>query len=807
MDERLLEVWLALLILCRQYPELIPCPTRIGTNANGQHRRAYHRLLSPCKEIDRLGGKGRDRPVTSKRRHSTSNHKSIARDSKRFKRQDRRPLCPPNSAPTSSASSTSNIVSIVSLHSRADLGRHRDAQRERYEKRPRCKTKADKYDLRIGSNFPKLNAADTAKKTSSKRHRRKSGHALNSDFQAPNVAQHRLTLKASGGPGMFHRGKASSPLHRRGLPDLTFSEMNFLSRQQDHNEVQHPHPKEGKLSRSTKKTNKEKFLTQQISEYFQRPTAAPSSLPPGHEITKPGKSTIRMPPTSSVQSSPGKKSFEGYRRARPHHALRSHPAPRKDIDIFVAKNHVVPSDEMPESEHCEVHSTSTSDPQHPESPTSHYSWSVTPSQAARRPKQFVRNLIDDTDQPSFGPGNQFDGRRSQSDNERSKATCREQLADQESEESYVSELSLEQYTRSILLGLKQDWWHGSPGRHIAAELYTLADLKYLARLERLDATKEETRGLQNDIGSQVLSSHSNISNPNLGHSDAHPLYLPAFRDESFRIPDFRGNMGQHLWMRQTSPPEVKGLMGHHLNQQDIIPDRWTDTSRLRHLGFEAGSYGDRGFPQQSPRRPSLTQRGSEIPIQDFSPTLLRQSALEERLRNDLSRPRIRCQSTPVPIHQVIHDIQEEELLMSRDPNFRRRPAIDVEVTAAAVESCSNQWDWPGDLAAHNLMHDHDALLSQEPPVVLAQGVDRAIYDDVVDRNPETSSHQPYSPKDSKTFDRIENHHHPGKGRSENDPPNQSHSSIVHCTMDGIEQRKEQDDDCSLSGFWRPNLLY
>lgn len=143
-----------------------------------------------------------------------------------------------------------------------------------YERRPRHKTRQDRYELkdssRDGVKTLKTAKKDRAEKMQKKhKHKRKekSGAALMHDFAAQNVAQDRLTVSctqflyvsrtcgADTGPklkpaktlGLFGKGRASSPVRRRGcrfslflrrsltltkalsVPDLAFSEMTFLT--------------------------------------------------------------------------------------------------------------------------------------------------------------------------------------------------------------------------------------------------------------------------------------------------------------------------------------------------------------------------------------------------------------------------------------------------------------------------------------------------------------------------------------------------------------------------------------------------
>ncbi|KAL8708825.1 MAG: hypothetical protein Q9225_007546, partial [Loekoesia sp. 1 TL-2023] len=101
-----------------------------------------------------------------------------------------------------------------------------------YERRSRRKTREDRYELKHGKKRAKPKDGEKLPLGKSKRKRKrmeKSGAALMHNFSANNVEPERLTLKSTVPLGLFGRGRASSPVRRRGLPDLTFSEMNFLN--------------------------------------------------------------------------------------------------------------------------------------------------------------------------------------------------------------------------------------------------------------------------------------------------------------------------------------------------------------------------------------------------------------------------------------------------------------------------------------------------------------------------------------------------------------------------------------------------
>ncbi|MCJ1283674.1 hypothetical protein MMC26_003005 [Xylographa opegraphella] len=102
-----------------------------------------------------------------------------------------------------------------------------------YERRARHKTKEDRYELKHGvTNVQAPKERKTMKSTRPSR-KEKTGAALLHNFAADNVSSDRLTLRPGTSLGLFTKGRASSPYRRGGLPDLSFSEINFLSTHRD----------------------------------------------------------------------------------------------------------------------------------------------------------------------------------------------------------------------------------------------------------------------------------------------------------------------------------------------------------------------------------------------------------------------------------------------------------------------------------------------------------------------------------------------------------------------------------------------
>ncbi|KAJ5816439.1 hypothetical protein N7447_008672 [Penicillium robsamsonii] len=113
-----------------------------------------------------------------------------------------------------------------------------------YELGPRHKTREDRYEYKGPSSAMETHRKRRAKKLQGRR------HTLNDDFHAINVTGNRLTLRSNTNLGIFSKGRSSTTNHHGHSPstalakptpsvkphkhavesDLSFSEMNFLSR-------------------------------------------------------------------------------------------------------------------------------------------------------------------------------------------------------------------------------------------------------------------------------------------------------------------------------------------------------------------------------------------------------------------------------------------------------------------------------------------------------------------------------------------------------------------------------------------------
>ncbi|KAF1975864.1 hypothetical protein BU23DRAFT_529815 [Bimuria novae-zelandiae CBS 107.79] len=147
------------------------------------------------------------------------------------------------------------------------------ASTDPYKRKPRRKTRLERYEPVPPAHAKKRGThTQRHKKGESKKIRRmsrrkkadKQGSGIVPSFQANNVATDRLTLKPREKLGLFNKGRVSSPVKGRGLPDLVFQEMKFL--QKDKNQ-----PEAGPLPgspRKQRKKNQAHAKEDEISAYF-----------------------------------------------------------------------------------------------------------------------------------------------------------------------------------------------------------------------------------------------------------------------------------------------------------------------------------------------------------------------------------------------------------------------------------------------------------------------------------------------------------------------------------------------------------
>jgi len=216
-----------------------------------------------------------------------------------------------------------------------------------YERRSRHKTREDRYDLKQDTKRPtkKQKKAGAAGKDRKRKRKEKSGNTLMHDFTASNVAQDRLTvsklavsmispdfvevsdygtqIKPAASLGLFGKGRASSPVRRKGcesgpptpslavtkvqgaVPDLTFSEMTFLNSRRAQPTATERQPAE-RIKRQKKEKTEDTEAA--ISRYFTSkcPRANPGpgtgrkADSSGIDLPRDNSHNVRRPPSSSL---------------------------------------------------------------------------------------------------------------------------------------------------------------------------------------------------------------------------------------------------------------------------------------------------------------------------------------------------------------------------------------------------------------------------------------------------------------------------------------------------------------------------
>ncbi|KAM3086653.1 hypothetical protein ACMFMF_000599 [Clarireedia jacksonii] len=141
-----------------------------------------------------------------------------------------------------------------------------------FGKRARHKTREDKYELKKQPKKTSPEEKPTKKRREKKgdqrRAARKASEGLRDNFNSSKIGQERLTVRPTTGLGIFKNGRASSPTRRRGLPDLAFSEMDFLRRSGKYSSTHDT----TSLSKSRLKENRKALREQdEIATFFMPP--------------------------------------------------------------------------------------------------------------------------------------------------------------------------------------------------------------------------------------------------------------------------------------------------------------------------------------------------------------------------------------------------------------------------------------------------------------------------------------------------------------------------------------------------------
>ncbi|KAI4673273.1 uncharacterized protein J4E88_008885 [Alternaria novae-zelandiae] len=137
----------------------------------------------------------------------------------------------------------------------------------RYARKPRRKTRPERYEPQYAPGSHAHRDRKDKSKKSRRKPRRKNGEkapGVMQTFQATNISGDRLTLKPREQLGLFNKGRTSTAIKGRGLPDLVFSEMKFL---QQHKDEPEPVPRSDASKKKRKKDN-EQMKEGEISAFF-----------------------------------------------------------------------------------------------------------------------------------------------------------------------------------------------------------------------------------------------------------------------------------------------------------------------------------------------------------------------------------------------------------------------------------------------------------------------------------------------------------------------------------------------------------
>ncbi|KAH7076838.1 hypothetical protein BKA63DRAFT_291321 [Paraphoma chrysanthemicola] len=174
---------------------------------------------------------------------------------------------PAHPKPLTEQPSDADAYSKVSCPSRGDSAES-ESSSQRYARKPRRKTRLERYEP-TSKKQERGKYVHHSRKGESTKSKRKSkrmkgegpANGMANTFHAKNVSGDRLTLKPRQQLGIFNKGKASTAVRGRGLPDLVFSEMKFLQKDKGQPEPAisyeppkkkrkrgHVHTKEGEIS-------------------------------------------------------------------------------------------------------------------------------------------------------------------------------------------------------------------------------------------------------------------------------------------------------------------------------------------------------------------------------------------------------------------------------------------------------------------------------------------------------------------------------------------------------------------------------
>jgi hypothetical protein len=473
---------------------------------------------------------------------------------------------------------------------------------KKYERRPRHKTKTDKYEYK-GNAVENSPVRKTARRQHKRSRRKKTGDALNKEFKATNVEQERLTLRAITGPGIFGKGKASALLQTRGLPDLTFSEMTFMTKKRQ----------PGRPQLDQKKPNnpaKKKERSKEISEFFAKPSSeaarprrTSSEVHVRHwsmGITESSRSPVHSSPARLAQRREtrlGSKNLS----LTPRHTEQDVRVGRQDEDhratrlrsVGNPKGHDIPTVE------------SATLPNHVS--TSYYSWSATKS----RPS--ITHHLDE------------------SPNLASHAMVAPPSAQQPTvtrpRRSSVTNSSLDRYTKNLLLTRDHELLPQLHREPPGLDVFSLDDLKGLARIAEIE---DKYRGTLPTEPARPNFEHVTRKKDVFAHSEYGP---GKYQDRTIWHPSY------DLGSRARQPEQF--------NIENDIPGSQS---------FPLGHYNPVGRPSVTPQDRSTN---AQYPVYASSPLLLKASELIHPTKLSAIPSNHTLQNHRIP-YTSPHDIHESQ---------------------------------------------------------------------------------------------------------------------------------------------------
>lgn len=510
-------------------------------------------------------------------------------------------------------------------------------------------------------------------------------------------------------------------------------------------------------------------------------------------------------PAVSVLSTSDHQDLDLDRRQRitANHGLRQHTAQQMDRATAVTQgcrgSYII---EEPQAEHHQRHSSPTTKCDQLKSGSSSYSWSVTPSRQCRSHQEATTNSPKIVAQDSHPDGFRATTKQQHAVYSRPVKSPQDQIVKEQVHESPMSQLSLDEYTKSMLLGSKQDLWGKFATDYRAAELYTLTDLKGLSRLGKLEEAGKDSHGLQGEDEQRGWFMRNNGFKFDAELSNTPRAQMPTTQKRSSTILGKTSSNNQHLSPHIKLPIASSITKGHSAGQifdGDMLVNRFS----MPGLSFAPSGSRNRPTSEQSYEYPSVEKIHAEIPARTIRSVTATQPGLHEyRWTNTSGRLPLDAPAKDTA-QQIIRDIEQEELLVSQAENNKAGAVEDV--IDIALDGFSDQTSRT-DLPEFHDMRNHDPFPLQQDSKCSEQNIDRLPPGPAM-AQPGPSPHQSCLDPGRMNADRSQNQCRPKNVRFATDQQSGCLSLSVNNESVLAEQQREHEGDNALVDFWRPNILY